>query len=115
VERTSGSGEGGCFVCAKHFGKIAIPGGAIYQDDLLYVGHRAALDGGSDTYLGYVMVETRRHASGVADLTRFEAHSRQLSGPSTCTRLCLATTYHTFMSMWWHATPMPHASSGGFG
>lgn len=68
-------GEGGCFICAKHRGEIAVPGGVIYQDDLLYVGHRAAPASGADTYLGYVMVETRRHASGLADLTRAEARA----------------------------------------
>ncbi|HYY89072.1 MAG TPA: hypothetical protein VFA49_09775, partial [Chloroflexota bacterium] len=31
--------------------------------------------GGSDTYLGYVIVKTRRHTSGVADLARLEAQA----------------------------------------
>jgi histidine triad (HIT) family protein len=65
----------GCFICAKHNGDVATPGGAIHQDDLLSVSHRAAPDGGSDTYLGYVIIETRRHALGVTDLTRAEAQA----------------------------------------
>ena len=55
-------GKSDCFVCRKHNGEIAVPGGAIYQDELVYVGHRAPAADGSDTYLGYVIVETRRHA-----------------------------------------------------
>jgi histidine triad (HIT) family protein len=73
VQRIDAVGERGCFVCAKHRGEIATPGGSIYQDDLVYVGHRAPPGDGSDTYLGYVMVETRRHTSGVSDLTRLES------------------------------------------
>jgi histidine triad (HIT) family protein len=75
VQRTSGADKGACFVCAKHRGEIIVPGGAIYQDEVLYVGHRAPPAGGPDTYLGYVLVETRRHASGLADLSRTEAQA----------------------------------------
>lgn len=28
-----------CFVCQKHRGEIIIPGGAIYEDHLVYAGH----------------------------------------------------------------------------
>lgn len=62
-------------VGAKHRGEIAVPGGAIYQDDVLSVSHRAPPEGGSETYLGYVIVETRRHALGIADLTQLEAQT----------------------------------------
>ena len=41
----------------------------------MYVGHRAPPGDGSDTYLGYVMVETRRHTSGISDLTRLESRA----------------------------------------
>ena len=75
VQRTSGVGQDGCLVCAKHRGEIAVSGGAIYQDEVLYVGHRAPPAGGPDIYLGYVLVETRRHASGLADLSRTEAQA----------------------------------------
>jgi histidine triad (HIT) family protein len=66
---------GRCFICAKHHGEVSTAGGAIHQDDLLFVSHRAAPDNGSDTYLGYVMIETRRHTLGVTDLTRAEAQA----------------------------------------
>ncbi len=34
-----------------------IPGGAIYEDDLLYAGHVGTQEGQA-AYLGYIMVET---------------------------------------------------------
>ena len=49
-----------------------IPGGAIYEDDLLYAGHLGAQEGQA-AYLGYIMVETKRHAPGLADLTDVES------------------------------------------
>jgi len=65
----------GCFVCAKQRGERVVPGGAIYQDDLLYVGHAAPREATSATYLGWLVVETRRHAPGLADLQPAEAEA----------------------------------------
>ena len=31
--------EQNCFICKKHKGNIIVPGGAIYEDELVYVGH----------------------------------------------------------------------------
>ena len=63
-----------CFICRKHRGEIVIPGGAIYEDDLLYAGHIGTQEGQA-AYLGYIMVETKRHAPGLADLTDIEAQA----------------------------------------
>jgi hypothetical protein len=41
-----------CFICRKHRGEISIPGGPIYQDDLLYAGHIAIPDEQTSVYLG---------------------------------------------------------------
>jgi len=49
-----------CFVCRKHRGEISIPGGAIYEDDLLYTGHVLPQEG-ENTYLGYLMIDAKRH------------------------------------------------------
>ncbi len=46
-----------CFICRKHRGEIVIPGGAIFEDDLLYAEHAGA-QAGQAAYLGYIMVET---------------------------------------------------------
>jgi diadenosine tetraphosphate (Ap4A) HIT family hydrolase len=63
-----------CFVCRKHRGQEAVPGGPIYEDDLLYASHKAAPPG-ERTYLGWCFVEPRRHAPGLADLTDQEAQA----------------------------------------
>lgn len=62
-----------CFVCQKHRGEIDVPGGAIYQDDLVYSSHIALAEGKSDSYLGTVFVEPRRCVPGFGDLTRAES------------------------------------------
>ena len=64
-----------CFVCRKHRGEIAEPGGAILDDDLLRAGHMIPPDGEDSVYLGWVLIEPRRHAPGWADLTADEARA----------------------------------------
>jgi histidine triad (HIT) family protein len=63
-----------CFICRKHRGEIVIPGGAIYEDDLLYAGH-VGMQEGQAAYLGYIIVETKRHAPDLADLTDVESQA----------------------------------------
>lgn len=62
-----------CFICQKHRREINIPGGAIYEDHLVYAGHIRADDG--PTYLGYLMAELKRHAPGLAEQTNEEAQA----------------------------------------
>jgi len=62
-----------CFICRKHRGEIIIPGGAIYEDDIVYAGHLRT--GAHPTYLGYLMAETKRHTPGLAELTDQEAQA----------------------------------------
>jgi diadenosine tetraphosphate (Ap4A) HIT family hydrolase len=69
-----------CFICRKHRGEIAIPGGMLYQDDLVcgcHIGSPEQIAGGT-AYLGYLMVEARRHTPGLADLTDGEARATGL-------------------------------------
>jgi diadenosine tetraphosphate (Ap4A) HIT family hydrolase len=63
-----------CFICQKHRGKIAIPGGAIYEDHLVYAGH-AFSEQGSTAYSGYLIAELKRHAPGLAEQTNEEAQA----------------------------------------
>jgi histidine triad (HIT) family protein len=70
---TMSDGQPECPICLKHRGGLQIPGGAIYQDDLVYAGHAQIKEGQDAAYLGYLMVETRRHIRGLADFTRAEA------------------------------------------
>lgn len=59
------------FHLQKHIGNIIVPGGAIYEDELVYVGH-VHWDS-EETYLGYVMIDIKRHVPGLAELTDEEA------------------------------------------
>lgn len=67
--------EPDCFVCRKHRGETATLGGPVYEDELLYAGHIAFAPGTGTAYLGYLMVEPRRHAPSLADLTVEEAQA----------------------------------------
>jgi len=67
-----------------------IPGGAIYEDDLLFAGHIGTQEG-QVAYPGYIMVETNRHAPGLADLTDVEAQAAG-SLVALCTRLHMCPT-----------------------
>jgi histidine triad (HIT) family protein len=62
-----------CYVCQKHQGLQAVPGGPIYQDALVYAGHARIPAGEETAYLGYLMVEPKRHVPDLADLTDREA------------------------------------------
>jgi len=62
-----------CFVCNKHQGRVAVPGGCLYEDDLVYASHGIIPDGKSKTYLGTLFLEPKRHAPGLAELTDTEA------------------------------------------
>ena len=69
-----------CLVCRKHREQgPLVPGGFIGQDELVLVSHIATPDtlGGdaTATYLGHLLVEPRRHAPGLADLTDAEARA----------------------------------------
>ncbi|WP_449537565.1 HIT family protein [Ferdinandcohnia sp. Marseille-Q9671] len=60
-----------CFICKKHQGLIQTAGETIYEDEYVFVGH---IDhNGEDGYLGHVMIDLKRHAPSLADMTMKEA------------------------------------------
>lgn len=66
--------QSNCFICQKHRGQILSPGGVIYEDDLVYAGHAFPPNGPiENAYLGYLMIEPKRHVPGLAELTEEEA------------------------------------------
>lgn len=71
--------EAGCFVCDKHRDTSGLmPGGPLWANELVVVSHLSPLSpgrGGQPVYLGYLFVEPRRHAPGLADLTDPEARA----------------------------------------
>ena len=55
-----------------------MPGGPVGADDLVVVSHLSPQSPGREgqpVYLGYLFVEPRRHAAGLADLTEPEARA----------------------------------------
>lgn len=58
--------------------RSAIPGGAIYEDELVHASH---WKGDQDEYLGSLIIQTNPHAAGVADLT--EDGARDVGPQST--------------------------------
>jgi histidine triad (HIT) family protein len=62
-----------CLVCQKHRGELSAPGGTLYEDDLVYAGHVFIPEGQDSVYLGWLVLEPKRHAPGLADLTDEEA------------------------------------------
>jgi len=62
-----------CLVCRKHGGEVDVPGGVIYENDLIYISHAQLWGDEKEHYLGHVFVEPKRHVAEVADLTEEEA------------------------------------------
>ena len=69
--------EADCFVCRKHRGEVGVPGGVVYEDELVHCSHlvapSAAQGGRARVYLGTLFVEPRRHVAGIGDLSAEEA------------------------------------------
>ena len=64
-----------CLVCRKHRGEAAVPGGIIFEDDLISIAHAQLFGEEKDHYLGHVFVESKRHVPELADLTGQEAQA----------------------------------------
>jgi diadenosine tetraphosphate (Ap4A) HIT family hydrolase len=68
-----------CFVCRKHWEQGSLlPGGPVAEDDLVVVSHLSPEAPGRDgapVYLGHLLVEPKRHAPGLEDLTDSEARA----------------------------------------
>ena len=62
-----------CFVCQKHRGLVNVPGGPIYEDELVFSGHAWTVEQGETPYLGAMIVEPKRHVSSWGDLADDEA------------------------------------------
>ncbi len=64
-----------CFVCRKHQGLENVPGGAIFEDELVFISHAQLWGDESRHYLGHVFVEPKRHTPQLSDLTKEEAQA----------------------------------------
>lgn len=64
-----------CIVCQKQHGEIPIPGGTIYENDLIFISHALLYQNETEHYLGHIFLETKRHVADLADLTETEAQA----------------------------------------
>ena len=64
-----------CLLCRKHKGEIDIPGGVIYENDLIFISHAQLWGNEKEHYLGHLFVESKRHVAELADLTEQEAQT----------------------------------------
>ena len=64
-----------CLICRKQRGDFYVPGGAIFSDELVYSSHAHLTEDQPSVYLGWLSVETRRHAPGLAELTNAEGRA----------------------------------------
>lgn len=62
-----------CFICQKHRGDLSLPGGSIFEDDLVYCGHVWSQEDDQGIYLGACIVEPKRHLHSWGDLADDEA------------------------------------------
>jgi len=60
-----------CFICNKHAGNIKTSGIMIYEDEYVYVGHIDRYS--KPNYLGHIMIDLKRHAPTLAEMTVEEA------------------------------------------
>jgi histidine triad (HIT) family protein len=70
AKASAGNRATDCFVCDKHRQGDAAEGGVVYEDELVYAGH---VHGAPAAYRGWLVVEPKRHAAGLGDLTDREA------------------------------------------
>ena len=98
-----------CFICRKHREELALPGGPILNDDLIFASHIFESPAGipDSVYLGYVFVETKRHAPSFSDLTNHEAErvGRAAARVSEATKTALGAE-HVFVAV--IGTGIPH-------
>lgn len=62
-----------CSVCQKQRGEIFIPGGPVFQNELIFISHALPFGKEKDHYLGHVFIETKRHIPELSQLTEAEA------------------------------------------
>jgi len=70
-----------CFVCRKHRGLERVPGGPIFENELIYISHAQLWGNESTHYLGHLFVEPKRHVPELAQLSMEEA--REIGAYST--------------------------------
>jgi histidine triad (HIT) family protein len=104
-----GSGHLDCFVCEKLRGQIDIPGGAIFEDEVVYCGHAWPQEGDGEVYLGACVVEPRRHVESWGELSDQEAGRLGMSIRDTARALIQSEqAEHAYVFVLGHHVPHLH-------
>jgi diadenosine tetraphosphate (Ap4A) HIT family hydrolase len=64
-----------CFACRKHQGIEFVPGGPVYEDEIVFSGHSWSSEDQATPYLGGFIVEPKRHLPTWAELNDEEAET----------------------------------------
>ena len=96
-----------CFICAKHQRGDRAQGGILYEDDLIYVGHRHTL-GRPSAYRGWLIVETKRHVAELGELDDDEAASIGVTVNRFARALRSAGAEHVYAFVLGDAVPHLH-------
>jgi diadenosine tetraphosphate (Ap4A) HIT family hydrolase len=104
-----GPSETDCFICRKHRGDEPAPGGPIYEDELVFASHGYHPERNPEPYLGHVVVEPKRHAPGLADLTNDEAAAVGVAVTRLARALIVSEgAEHVYSAVVGHHTPHLH-------
>ncbi len=97
-----------CFICNKHKGIIDVAGGAIYEDDTIYIGHIGIGDN-EENYLGHLMLDIKRHVNGMEKLYDYEAQSigRAIKGITASLKECFEVE-HVYLHLYGDNVPHLH-------
>ncbi len=101
-----------CFVCAKLASSFAdVPGGELLGDPLVAVSHLPLVTpaGSADSvYLGYLMVEPRRHLASLGDLSADEAAAFGRAASAASRALHSAGAEHVYAAVIGHGVDHLH-------
>lgn len=98
-----------CLVCRKQRGETPPVGGVIYEDELVFASHAQLRAGKTEYYLGHLMLETRRHVAGLADLTDEEAQAVGLwSARLAAVLKATESVEHVYSFVFGHHVPHLH-------
>lgn len=97
-----------CFVCRKHALGDAAEGGVIWADELVYAGHCHRM-GKDEIYLGWLIVEPRRHVAELGDLTEEEAAAIGVLSSRLARALCASEgAEHVYSFVFGDGLANPH-------
>jgi diadenosine tetraphosphate (Ap4A) HIT family hydrolase len=97
-----------CLVCREHRGEVELPGGPLYEDELVHGMHVPPLEDNPRPYLGHLMVTPKRHAAGLGDLMDEEAQAVGLLITRLSRALRREGAEHIYSAVIGHGVPHLH-------